>query len=44
MSDNFKIGCLALLITIPILIGFFFLESWFVMLLWNAIVPVVMWC
>lgn len=33
MSDNFKIGCLALLITIPILIGFFFLESWFVMLL-----------
>lgn len=44
MSDNFKIGCIVCLISIPILIGLFFLDSWFVMLLWNAIVPVVMWC
>lgn len=44
MSDNFKIGCIVCLISIPILIGLFFLDSWFIMLLWNAIVPIVMWC
>lgn len=44
MSDNFKINCLVLLIIIPVIIGLFFLESWFVMLLWNAVVPIIMWC
>ena len=44
MSDNFKIGCIVCLISIPIFIGLFFLDSWFIMLLWNAIVPIVMWC
>lgn len=39
-------GCLALigavLLILAIVVGVFFLESWFIMLLWNAVIVTVM--
>lgn len=39
-------GCLAIigavLLIIALAVGIFFLESWFIMLLWNAVIVVVM--
>lgn len=39
-------GCLtiigAVLLIIALAVGIFFLESWFIMLLWNAVIVVVM--
>jgi hypothetical protein len=39
-------GCIAfigaIVLILAIMVGIFFLESWFIMLLWNAVVVVVM--
>lgn len=42
--DN--MGCIAfigaIVLILAIMVGIFFLESWFIMLLWNAVVVMVM--